>query len=179
MRAAAACVVAATVLVISGCNQKASEQQPSNSARPVDATIPREAAPPPPPATGPDAKTPLGEPKEEIDPKSVEAAGQLVRHFGALIEQNRLGEAAKLWSNADSASAFTRQLHPSTHIKIGEPRGTEGAAGSIYTTIPVVFYDDTLHRPAEIILRRINDVPGSTEAQRRWHIERVDWKAPA
>ena len=25
-----------------------------------------------------------------------------------------------------------------------------------------------------IILRRVNDVPGSTEAQRHWHIERID-----
>jgi hypothetical protein len=27
-----------------------------------------------------------------------------------------------------------------------------------------------------VILRRVNDVPGSTEPQRRWHIERIDWK---
>jgi hypothetical protein len=27
---------------------------------------------------------------------------------------------------------------------------------------------------AKMILRRVNDVPGSTEAQRRWHIERVE-----
>ena len=30
-------------------------------------------------------------------------------------------------------------------------------------------------RKAEIVLRRVNDVPGSTETQRRWHIERVEW----
>jgi len=28
-----------------------------------------------------------------------------------------------------------------------------------------------------VILRRVNDVPGSTEAQRRWHIERIELKA--
>jgi hypothetical protein len=28
-----------------------------------------------------------------------------------------------------------------------------------------------------VVLRRVNDVPGSTEAQRRWHIERIDWGA--
>jgi hypothetical protein len=26
----------------------------------------------------------------------------------------------------------------------------------------------------EVVVRRVNDVPGSTEAQRRWHIERID-----
>ena len=30
---------------------------------------------------------------------------------------------------------------------------------------------------ADIILRRVNDVPGSTEEQRRWHIERIDLKS--
>jgi hypothetical protein len=28
-----------------------------------------------------------------------------------------------------------------------------------------------------VILRRVNDVPGSTEAQRRWHIERIELNA--
>jgi hypothetical protein len=31
-------------------------------------------------------------------------------------------------------------------------------------------------RNADVVLRRVNDVPGSTEVQRRWHIERVEWK---
>jgi hypothetical protein len=52
-----------------------------------------------------------------------------------------------------------------------------GAAGSIYVTVPVVFYGDKFRRAADVILRRVNDVPGSTEAQRRWHIERIDWKS--
>jgi hypothetical protein len=32
-------------------------------------------------------------------------------------------------------------------------------------------------RTATVTVRRVNDVPGSTEAQRRWHIERIDWKS--
>jgi hypothetical protein len=174
----AAGVIAAMVPMISACNQKASEQPPSNTAQPVNATTRPEAPRPPlPPATGPDAKTPLGEPKGGIDPKSVEAAGQVVQHFGALIEQNRLAEAAKLWTKADAATAFTKQLRPGMHLELGELGQTEGAAGSIYTTVPVVFYGDAFRRSADIILRRVNDVPGSTAAQRRWHIERIDWKA--
>ena len=48
-------------------------------------------------------------------------------------------------------------------------------------TVPVIFYGKDaqgkdFRRAAEVILRRVNDVPGSTEAQRRWHIERIDWK---
>ena len=66
------------------------------------------------------------------------------------------------------------------HIEIGKLGEPEGAAGSIYVTMPVIFYGD-LHngqpfrRSADVTLRRVNDVPGSTDAQRRWHIERIDW----
>ena len=36
-----------------------------------------------------------------------------------------------------------------------------------------------LRLPADVTLRRVNDVDGSTEAQRRWHIERIELKQPA
>ena len=65
------------------------------------------------------------------------------------------------------------------HLEIGNPGNTEGAAGSIYVTVPVVVYGklkggDQFRHPASVILRRVNDVPGSTETQRRWHIERIE-----
>jgi hypothetical protein len=156
------------------------------AGRSANRSLPAPSAPPavtngeapaiPPPGTGPDARTPLAEPKGAIDPKSVEAAGQVVQHYAALIEQNRFKEAERLWSNAEAAAAFTNGLRPSTHTEMGELGRPEGAAGSVYTTVPVVFYGDTFRRRAEVILRRVNDVTGSTEAQRRWHIERIDWK---
>ena len=131
----------------------------------------------------PDDKTPLAEPKGPIDPKSAEAAGQVVQHYGALTEQHRSGEAEKLWADPRAASQMTSQLaaYPDIHLEIGKPAEPEGAAGSVYTTVPVIFYgkDQTgapLRVGASVILRRVNDVPGSTEAQRRWHIERIDWK---
>jgi hypothetical protein len=80
-----------------------------------------------------------------------------------------------LWGDAAAAAAFAKSLKPNTRLEIGELGQTEGAAGSIYTTVPVVFYGDGFRRPASVILRRLNDVPGSTEEQRRWHIERIDW----
>ena len=67
-------------------------------------------------------------------------------------------------------------------MEIGKPGDMEGAAGSSYVTVPVVFYGKTkaggaFRRGADVILRRVNDVPGSTEAQRRWHIQRIELKA--
>jgi hypothetical protein len=127
-------------------------------------------------------RTPLAEPKGAIDPKSVEAAGQVVQHYGALIEQKRWPEAERLWGNASQASQSTSDLKRFTkvHIEIGKPNKIEGAAGSIYVTMPLHFYGVDARKasfriPAIVTLRRVNDVPGSTAEQRRWHIDRIIW----
>jgi hypothetical protein len=159
----------------------------ANDVSPAQNLASNEAAPVLPPAPGsagglPDDRTPLSEPKGSIDPKSAEAAGQVVQHFGALVEQKRFAEAEQLWGHAQSAHAFTGELsrYSEVHLQIGKPGETEGAAGSIYDTVPVVFYGKqkdggSFSRKAEVTVRRVNDVPGSTEAQRRWHIDRVEW----
>jgi hypothetical protein len=171
------------ILCALGCNAPSDEEAANNAAEPVAANQ-GPVAPPAPGTPGglPDDRTPLAEPKGPIDPKSAEAAGQVVQHYGALIEQGRTAEAARLWRSADSASDFAVQLrrYPEAHLEIGSPGGMEGAAGSVYVTVPVVFYgrDENgaaFRRPADVILRRANDVPGSTEEQRRWGIERIDW----
>jgi len=175
----------AGALALAACNSSTNQQQPTDRAS--NEAQSNEAQPPiPPPATGPNARTPLAEPKGPIDPKSAEAAGQVVQHYGALIEQHRMAEAAKLWGDAESASDFAVQLrrYPDVHLEIGELGEMEGAAGSSYVTEPVTFYgrDDSgkaFRRAADVILRRVNDVPGSTEEQRRWHIERIEWKDAA
>ncbi|HET7605976.1 MAG TPA: hypothetical protein VFK28_07900 [Sphingomicrobium sp.] len=161
---------------------------PMSPAAPSPAPAPTAPQPPAPGTPGglPDDKTPLSEPDGPINPKSAEAAGQVVQHYGALIEQGRWTESWKLWSNPDAAKQFDRNWRNDSevHMEIGKPGDTEGAAGSIYTTVPAIFYGKTktggsFRREAKVILRRVNDVPGSTEAQRRWHIERVEWKAAA
>lgn len=57
----------------------------------------------------------------------------------------------------------------------GTPGPIEGAAGSAYITVPVVVTGTFAKRGGFILrgpitLRRANDVPGSTDEQRRWHI---------
>lgn len=165
------------MLILAGCGQRQAADSSDNHE-----TIPSNAAAVPKPQAvlpriHPEAS--LAEPKGAIDPKSVEAAGQVVQQFGALIEQAQYGEAAKLWGDPAAGAAFTRALRPHTHLEIGDLGAAEGAAGSIYTTVPVVFYGEGFRRSAQIVLRRVNDVPGSTAAQRRWHIERIDWSAAA
>jgi hypothetical protein len=188
------CVIAGAVVALASCGPQRSPQEvvnnsatpalPAPSAPPaVENSAPPAAAPEPGTPGGlPDDRTPLEEPKGPIDPKSAEAAGQVVQHYGALIEQGHWPESWKLWSNADSAKQFDRNWRDDSevHMEIGKPGDSEGAAGSIYITVPAVFYGKTkaggsFHRRADVILRRVNDVPGSTEAQRRWHIERIEW----
>jgi hypothetical protein len=146
----------------------------------------------PAPGTGPNAKTPLApvkpareslpEPNGPIDPKSVEAAGQVVQRYAALIEQGRWTASRDLWANGEAAKPFERNFSTYTdvHVEIGDLGEEEGAAGSIYVTEAVTFYGKKngggdYRRRATVTLRRVNDVPGSREAQRRWHIERIDW----
>lgn len=165
----------ASALLVASCSEAPENRQAAPDENPALA----EAN-----AALPDDRTPLAEPTGPIDPKSAEAAGQVVQSFGALIEQRRFPEAERLWSDSARARQFSDALGPNdeNHLEIGAPGDLEGAAGSIYVTVPVVFYGKATNgkdfrRGADVILRRVNDVPGSTEAQRRWHIERIDWKA--
>ena len=176
-----ACLV---MLALAGCDSRTADNHAAatNQAQHVA----------PAPGTGSDAKTPLApvkpppaslpEPKGPIDSKSAEAAGQVVQQYGALIEQGRWTASRDLWSSGEAAKAFERNFrtYADVHIEIGELGETEGAAGSIYVTEPVTFYGKKngggdYRRAAIVTLRRVNDVPGSTEAQRRWHIERIEW----
>jgi hypothetical protein len=172
-------------LLLAGCNAS-----PERNATDNDVDMPLNEAAPAGPyehtdnAALPDDKTSLDEPQGQIDPKSAEAAGQVVQSFGALIEQKRWGEAEALWGDKATADKFTADLkrNRESHLEIGKPGDPEGAAGSIYVTMPVVLYGKNasgadFRRGAEVILRRVNDVDGSTEAQRRWHIERIELKA--
>ena len=187
-------MVSLGALSLCACNQTVTNNVASNvDSNELAAVTANEAAPAPtrpqeqPPQANValrDDRTPLEEPKGPIDPKSAEAAGQVVQHYGALIEQGRWKESWSLWSDTDSAKQFDRNWRDDSevHMEIGKPGDMEGAAGSSYVTVPVIFYGKTkagasFRRGGDVILRRVNDVPGSTDAQRRWHIERIELKA--
>jgi len=179
-------ILTAVVATCAGCGSQApravNQEVAVNAieARSTDQSV--EAPQPGQPGGLPDDRNPVGE--GAIDPKSAQGAAQVAQGYGALIEQRRFDEAAKLWSNpGDAARVLTYLQAYEYHLEVGAPGTSEGAAGSIFVTVPVVFYGkmvagEAFRRPAKIILRRANDVPGSTEDQRRWHIERVDLQPP-
>lgn len=55
-------------------------------------------------------------------------------------------------------------------VVLGEGQ-QEGAAGSIYYTAPVVITDGERTVSGKVVLRRVNNVPGATAEQLRWHID--------
>jgi hypothetical protein len=133
------------------------------------------------PGTGPDAKTPLAPVKPAIDPKSPEAAVDVVADFANLLKQRRYREAHRLWSGdptGDGKFAAKFSGYEIEGAAIGKPGPQEGAAGSIYVAVPLQLFfangDYTGSLTGPMTLRRVNDVPGSTEEQRRWHIVKAD-----
>jgi hypothetical protein len=161
----------------------------SNTADPAEdlaaarAPAPPASVPPGPGAPGglPDDRTPVSE--APVPDASAQGAAKVVQSYYALIEAGRYAEARALWPGEPSASdaAFAAGFagYSDYHAQIGAPGGMEGAAGSSYVEVPVVLYGRTkdgaaFSRKAKVTLRRVNDVPGSTAEQRRWHIYRVE-----
>lgn len=135
----------------------------------------------------PDDRTPMSE--GTIDPNSAQGAGQVLQLFGGLIEQREFGKAYRLWSDDGRASGLSEaqfiaayDKYAEIHSEVGAPGQMEGAAGSSYVDIPFRFYGKLksggpFNLIGTVTLRRVNDVPGSTDAQRRWHIYKSDLNA--
>ena len=165
-------------LAIASCGPQHQPEEPArNRASPV---LPAPSAPP---AVNNRAAAPKSRPKATVDPKSTEAAEDLVRGFVDLLKRRKFNEAYMLLGPAaPPRTDFDRQFsrYSDLHVTIGTPGNQEGAAGSIYLSVPLTVSGSldgkSSTRSATAILRRVNDVPGSTEAQRHWHIERIDWK---
>lgn len=136
----------------------------------------------PAPGTGPDARRPLAPVKPAVDLKSTDAAEQLVRGLVLLLNERKFDEAYMLLGpNAPPRAAFDHDFTRLSDLKVTQrPAGAqEGAAGSIYLSVPLAVSGTAegkhVERSANAVLRRVNDVPGSTESQLRWHVERIDW----
>ncbi|MFB0873993.1 MULTISPECIES: hypothetical protein [unclassified Sphingobium] len=145
------------------------------------------------PLTPPEPGTPGGlpvdpAPLEEgaIDPDSAQGAAQVVQGYYGLLEEKRFEDAQDLWNPTSAIGAqddarFAARFRgfSEIHANIGAPSDPEGAAGSSYVTVPVQVYGriaatgKPFYALRQVTLRRVNDVPGSTAEQRRWHIEGI------
>ncbi|MBV9749765.1 MAG: hypothetical protein JO157_13225 [Acetobacteraceae bacterium] len=115
------------------------------------------------------------------DQRPAAARAVVVSYYDA-IEHGRYRQAYRLWSGEGRASgqsytSFVRGFARTRHVRaeVGRPSDSEGAAGSVFITVPVVIVatlkDGTPQRfRGSYVLRRVNDVPGATAAHLRWHI---------
>ena len=166
-------------------NDAVSTNEPTPATGPVaDAGTGAPATPEAPAADKPDLRPPLLTPEAERGEKG---ARNVLLSFARAIELKEFGQAWALLSPADqekwSKASFADMFAGLGKITVAMPSGTMGAAaGSIYYTAPVtITANDKDGRPVRIegeaVLRRVNDVDGSTAEQRRWHFENLtlDW----
>jgi hypothetical protein len=120
-------------------------------------------APPPPPSTP--APSRARNPAEVL---LVWAGAMSLKQWDAayLYWENK---GAGTGLNIDQFKAHWGQLNnPEFEV---HPGVNEGAAGTLYYTAPVVLIDGARRIEGEVVLRRVNDVPGATPEDLRWHIE--------
>lgn len=183
-----AAVIAASLL-LACCNQQRAREVPEEpAAEPAPAAAPATAvntpAPPEAPAPAapetPDTPTPQGEVTPDV------AAG-VAREYFALVGAKQYAMAAALSdTGAPRPSELAKQYdkYASLDATIGAPGPQQGAAGSSYIDIPVKVVGKLKSGGSEtlegtITLRRANDVPGSTTAERHWRVYKIDLKPTA
>lgn len=157
------------------------EREPSVTAALAAPLSVSSDAPTAPPSARPGTRPDGTPPAVPFPAGTPDAATRLVATYFEALARHRDADAALAWRDDAQAAAFLRR-----YIGLGRPRvildapgPIEGAAGSLYVTVPVRFAatpapGHSRDRHGEVVLRRVNDVPGSTAAQRRWRIERID-----
>ena len=119
--------------------------------------------------------------------RTAKGARNVLLSFARAIELREYDQAWALLSPGDrqkwSKSDFARMFADLGKTMVAVPEGSmEGAAGSSYYTAPVIITaSGEAGRPVRIegeaVLRRVNDVPGATPEQLRWHFDKLtlDW----
>ena len=134
------------------------------------------AASPSPAPSASSAGTPVPEAK-----KGEEGARTVLVTWARALERKDFETAFAQFGEGDAEGGIDyteleRSYAPYRTITVAVPTGQmEGAAGSLYYTAPATITgernDGTPYRlEGDIILRRVNDVPGASPEQLRWHI---------
>lgn len=103
--------------------------------------------------------------------------GKVLAAWGTAVEARDWASVRAFWGDHGKGSGLDTKAFTARWGKLVQPRVTidpgqsEGAAGSIYYTAPVTIIDGARRLTGEVVLRRVNDVPGATAEQLRWHID--------
>ena len=162
----------AALALLAACERAADERQAEGTAVPA-ATQPAIAPPSPVPAPVP-ATSPLD--LAALDDR--EDPDRLLRFYAAALRAKDWSAAARAWGAASGVTAATLKAaydrpEPAL-LEVGKAE-VEGAAGSLYYEVPVElrFGAEGAPERGTLTLRRVNDVPGASPEDLRWHIERA------
>jgi hypothetical protein len=169
------------ILAIAACSTQAPQPQNQNvvNGTAVDVAVPSG------PAGNIAATSPaIAGPQGNIHEAEQLTPEQVVQRYASLLEQRRFADAYALWG-PNSMQMTEKQFearfdaYKTIDAAVGEVGRTEGAAGSLYSTVQLTLSgnkkDGTPYvMTGPVTLRRVNDVPGSTAEQRTWHIEKVE-----
>ena len=104
---------------------------------------------------------------------------RLLAYLSEAIDAGKWDAAAKAWQDGTDAAGVKKLFGAPASALVTFGKGEEeGAAGSLYYAAPVLLLVDhgKMQKQGTITLRRVNDVPGASEASLAWHVERVEWK---
>lgn len=133
--------------------------------------------------SGCDGKAPQPEaattaaPAVVLAPSASRDPGEVLIGWAKAVSLRDWASARAYWGDKGAASGLSEQAFSQVWSVIKNPDvslGTgalEGAAGSSFYTAPVIIADGQRRIAGHVVLRRVNDVPGATPEQLRWHIE--------
>ena len=179
-RSTAAAVVA-LALTLGACGQGEAGPDPAEPA----ATAPSSDTPPTASRQLDDGSPDLSPP--ELVPeaeKGETGARNVLLSFARAIELEEFDQTYAMLGQADrqamTRAEFAALFDGFGEITVAVPTGTmEGAAGSIYYEVPTTITgSDGGKLTGTTVLRRVNDVPGASAEQLRWHLDRFE-VAPA
>lgn len=111
-----------------------------------------------------------------LDPNLLESRDckTVLSFYADALHAGLYEEAARVWGKDWGVSAATLQKRYSAEQPVSYELGelsVEGGAGSLYCEVAAVLKTNGKQpRTGKITLRRVNDVPGATADQLRWHI---------
>lgn len=174
-RLTALAVVSVVGLVLTGCGGPpvSAGQDAESSTRPANSTVAvndtRDA--------GDDRNS-----SESHDETGHEQPNAALADYVDALNEGAFDRAYHTWrAGGDgapaSANALAARFKTASRIKlqITDKTRTEGAAGTLYATVPIRVTIETANgtetsRSGDCVLARTNDIPGASAAQRRWRL---------
>ena len=162
------------LLALAACGSPEQPTAPQATASSEAAVAPWPV--PSPTQPSPPTLTPMPQPKQDLTVLDSHDCRTVAQAYFDALSRGDYGFAARVWDDPVIDGARLKALfagYKRPTIAIGGLQ-QEGAAGSSYCTISGTLTDggdaSKGARKGEIVLKRVNDVPGATPEQLRWTI---------